>query len=117
MKINKKIVFLAILTLSSGSANAADVDKGKALFAERCASCHGAMGEGDGPIAASLPPEAKPRNLKTGEMKFAKDAAKFKELMQKGGAGVGLSPLMTGAPGASDADIDNIYAFVQSLKK
>ncbi len=98
-------------------ANAADLAKGKALFAERCASCHGALGAGDGPIAAALPPEAKPRDLSKGEYKFATDAAKFKELLQKGGAAVGLNPLMSGAPGASDADIENIYVFVQSLKK
>lgn len=94
-----------------------DISKGRAQFSARCASCHGNEGAGDGPLAASLPPTAKPRNLKSEPFKYATDAAKFKELMQKGGAGVGLNPLMTGAPGASDADIEDIYAFVMSLRK
>ncbi|MBV1797604.1 FTR1 family protein [Siccirubricoccus sp. G192] len=31
-------------------------DRGRILYAERCASCHGAAGAGDGPAAASLDP-------------------------------------------------------------
>ena len=112
-------VFYAFLgiTIFCNTSFAADAAKGKALFGERCASCHGALGEGDGPIAAALPPESKPRNLKEGQFKFATDAAKFKELMEKGGAAVGLNPLMPGAPGASAADIENMYEFVKSLHK
>lgn len=37
------------------------IDKGKPLFAQQCATCHGASGLGDGPAAASLNP--KPRNF------------------------------------------------------
>jgi cytochrome c oxidase cbb3-type subunit 2 len=113
-----KIFCLSLLITSTCTlAFAADAAKGKAMFAERCASCHGAMGEGDGPVAAALPPESKPRNLKEGTMKFAVDAAKFKELMQKGGAPVGLNPLMPGAPGTTDEQIDDLYAYVKSLHK
>ncbi|HVP67410.1 MAG TPA: cytochrome c [Anaeromyxobacteraceae bacterium] len=43
------------------------VDKGKALFAKSCASCHGAKGEGDGLAAKALNP--KPRNLVTNPVK------------------------------------------------
>jgi putative copper resistance protein D len=34
---------------------AASVDRGAALYAENCTLCHGAMGRGNGPAAASLP--------------------------------------------------------------
>jgi mono/diheme cytochrome c family protein len=114
-----KTTFALVLSLLlvNTSAFAGDVAKGKSAFASRCASCHGLEGAGDGPVSASLPPASKPANLKDGKYKFATDAAKFKELMQKGGAAVGLNPLMTGAPGASDAEIDDLYAFVSSLKK
>ncbi len=44
-------------------ANSADAAAaGATLFAERCSSCHGPEGAGDGPAAASLDP--KPTNLK-----------------------------------------------------
>ena len=35
---------------------APDVARGKALYAQHCASCHGATGKGDGPQARSLDP-------------------------------------------------------------
>jgi putative copper resistance protein D len=34
---------------------AASIDKGRSLFAEHCASCHGQAGTGDGPAGAGLP--------------------------------------------------------------
>lgn len=117
MNIKLKLTACFSILFITSNSFAADVAKGKTSFGERCASCHGPMGEGDGPIAAALPPESKPKNLQTGGFKFATDAAKFKELMVKGGVGVGLNPLMPGAPGATEADIENLYAFVQSLKK
>ena len=102
--------------LLSQDAFAADLAKGQTLFATRCASCHGDKGAGDGPIAAGLPPEQKPRNLQGSDMKFATTDEKFKELMKKGGASVGLSMLMPGQPDLSDADIESLLAFVKSLK-
>ena len=121
-----KIIFkyLPALVLSAVSfasirstAEAADLAKGKALFAERCSSCHGANGAGDGPIAQSLPPESKPRNLQTEPFKFATDDAKLKELLLKGGAAVGLNVLMPPVVGVSDEDLASIMAYVHSIKK
>jgi hypothetical protein len=59
----------------------------------------------------------KPRDLATGQMKFATDAAKFGELLSKGGAAVGLNPLMPAQAGISQEDIANLYAYIKSLKK
>ena len=110
---------LAAISLAAlpGSAHAGDAAKGKTTFLTLCSSCHGNEGLGDGPTGMALPPEMKPRNLQTGEFKFATDDAKLKELLHKGGAAVGLNPLMTGAPGATEEDIENLVAFVRSLKK
>ena len=99
-----------------GTANA-DVAAGKALYDARCVTCHGAAGAGDGPISAGLPPEMKPRNLQEGKYKFAVDEAKFTEMLQKGGSGVGLNTLMPPQPDLKEADIKNLYEFVKSLKK
>jgi caa(3)-type oxidase subunit IV len=41
------------------------LDKGAQIFAQQCASCHGAQGKGDGPAAAALNP--KPRNFTANE--------------------------------------------------
>ncbi len=37
-------------------AQAPDLARGKALYAEQCVACHGAGGKGDGPLAAKLDP-------------------------------------------------------------
>jgi cytochrome c6 len=94
-----------------------DAAKGKAKYEQLCLSCHGATGAGDGPTGQALPPTMKPRNLAAGEMKFATDEKKFAELLSKGGAGVGLNPLMPAQAGLTPEDIANLYAYVISLKK
>lgn len=42
-----------IATLVAVAAAAAEPDSAK-MFANHCAACHGALGEGDGPVAASM---------------------------------------------------------------
>ncbi len=115
----KTTLFLGIaLSISFASPSfAADLAKGKTLYEQRCVTCHGAAGAGDGPVALALPPEMKPRNLQEAKFKFAVDDAKLKEVIKKGGAAGGLNPLMPAQADLSDADIDSVVAFVHSLKK
>lgn len=118
--MKSRLFIFSILTFAlaiPSIANAADATKGKTLFTTRCGSCHGNEGKGDGPAAAALPAESKPRNLADGAFKIATDDTKMKDLLKKGGAALGLSPLMPPAAGLSDEDLDNIIAFVHSLKK
>jgi len=98
-------------------AYAADLERGKTIFNERCVSCHGATGLGDGPVGAALPPEQKPRNLQEGAMKVATDLEKFKNLMKQGGMPLGLSALMPPQPDLGEADVAALYAYVSSLHK
>ena len=88
--------------------------RGAAVYAMFCASCHGARGAGDGPLAANLDP--KPADHSDGRyMNTLSDAHVF-QVIQQGGASVGKSPLM--APfGASlsDAQIRDLIAHVRSL--
>ena len=108
---------ICILILLPTSSFAGDAEKGKAQFATLCASCHGEKGDGAGAAAAAFPADQKPRNLASGELKFAKDEAKFKELLQKGGGAVGLSMLMPPQPGLTEEELGNLYAFIQTLHK
>ena len=111
----------SLILLSScffvATANAADLERGKTLYAERCVSCHGATGLGDGPVGASLPPEQKPRNLQDGAMKVATNLDGFKKLLKQGGPALGLSVLMPPQPDLGDADLENLYEHVRSLHK
>ncbi len=95
----------------------ADAASAKTNFETLCASCHGVMGAGDGPVAASLPAESKPLNFQTAQYKFATDEVKFKELLRKGGAAVGLNPLMPPQASLDDQALSDLYAYVVSLKK
>lgn len=99
------------LALAGGS-----VDKGKALFAQQCASCHGAGGKGDAPAAAALNP--KPRNLTDKTYMTALNDQHLVDVIKKGGPAVGKSPLMP-AMGAAlkDGDIQDVIAFIRSLTK
>ncbi len=117
MKIRDLVVCFSALGLTVSAANAVDLEKGKTLYSQRCATCHGDTGAGDGPIAASLPPEQKPRNFQEGKYKYATDDDKFKELIKKGGAAVGLSMLMPAQADLSDDDIESLLVYVHSLKK
>lgn len=101
----------------STPALAADIEKGKAVYAQRCAMCHGEKGAGDGVAAAGFPEGQKPRNLAGGGNKYATDDAKLREVIKKGGAAVGLSALMPAQSDIKDEDLNSLVVFVNSLKK
>lgn len=113
----RNLLVLSLMVVLTPLAAIADVVKGKSLFEQRCASCHGNEGKGDGPIAAGLPPEMKPRDLQSPERKVATDDAKLKDLIVKGGPAFGLNPLMAPQTGLSDDDLTSLIAFINSLKK
>ncbi len=84
---------------------------GKLKYDTLCVSCHGPRGMGDGPAAASLNP--KPRNLQA----TTRTDDELKKTIKLGGAAVGLSPLMVPWGGVlNDTDIDNVVAYICSLK-
>ena len=112
----KTVVVLGAAAFLPSLAHAGDVAKGGALYAQRCAMCHGDKGAGDGALAATMPADQKPRNLGGGSYKYATDDAKLKEVIQKGGAAVGLSVLMPAQADLNDAQLADLLAFVKSLK-
>ena len=72
----------------------------QAMFNTVCVMCHGADGTGTGPAAATLNP--KPRNYTDPAWQAMVSDDQIKEIILKGGAGVGKSPAMPGNPQLAD---------------
>ena len=91
-----------ILALCSTGVWAADATAGKAIYNTKCRSCHGADGEGNPSIAKMMKVELKPLSSSTADVKKVITDGQGK---------------MKPVAGVSGADLDNVVAFVQSLKK
>ena len=66
------------------------------IFSERCVTCHGAGGAGDGPASAGLVP--KPRNFQDTAWQQSVSDEYIEQIVQYGGAAVGKSPAMPANP-------------------
>ena len=73
-------------------APADPVRQAKKIFESRCAVCHGATGQGDGPGAAALTPP--PRNFADQAWQSSADDASIVRVIVEGGAAVGKSSAM-----------------------
>jgi mono/diheme cytochrome c family protein len=91
-----------------------DKARGAQLYAQTCASCHGASGHGDGPASKGLTP-APANHTDPGRMGALTDADIYKVICG-GGASVGKSPLMAAwGPVVGDQGIRDLVAFIRSL--
>lgn len=100
----------------AGTPAKGDSQRGKARYDALCVICHGATGKGDGPTARSLNP--RPRDLTDAKYMAGLNDQYLRDIIIKGGAGVGKSPLMP--PWNSqlnDADAANVIAYLRSLAK
>lgn len=97
-------VFLIPLLMLAGGKG--DVEKGKTLFS-RCSICHGASGDGNEAIAKAYGVEMPVLGSK--EVQSLDDAALKKIIVEGKGK---MQPVKL-----SDAEGDDIIAFVRSLKK
>ena len=97
------------------AAEAGDpVARGAEHYQLYCASCHGAEGGGDGPLAAALDP--KPAAHNDGAYMNALTDEYLTRVIKEGGAAVGKSPLMAPWGGAlNDAQLKDVVAFIRSL--
>ena len=89
----------------------------KKIFSERCAVCHGAEGKGDGVGAAALDP--KPRNYTDPEWQKTVTDEQLRDIIVKGGAGVGKSPLMPPNPDLADKPevVNGLVELIRSFGK
>lgn len=88
----------ATLTPPSGTLPVTEAARKEAadIFASRCATCHGAGGEGNGPASQGLNP--KPRNFHDPDWQKSVDDAHLDKIIQYGGGAVGKSPAMPPNP-------------------
>ena len=116
------LMALAIAALFTPTvAQAGDAEAGKASYATFCLTCHGPTGAGDGPVGVALQPP--PRNFGEGNFLFDTDGdgkpgtdADLKNVIKNGAQAYGGSPLMTPWGHLQDADLENLVAFVRTLK-
>ena len=110
--MKRKLSFILILTIAVATpllaAGKGDAAAGKAVYAKRCTACHGANGEGNPAIAKSLKVELRPLGSK--EVQAKSDDQLKKESTDGTGK---MKPVKS----MSDKELDDIVAFVRTLKK
>jgi cytochrome c5 len=109
-------VFSLIATLASAEdIPAAATAEADTVWQQRCTTCHGAGGKGDGAAAVALTP--KPRDFSVADWQKSVTDEHIEKTILEGGQAVGLSPLMVGNPDlASKPDvIKALRAHVRSL--
>jgi len=93
-----------------------DASRGAAQYAAFCATCHGARGDADTPIADTLTPRPA-RHSDGAYMNALSDAHLFK-VIKFGGPAVGKSASMAAWGGVlSDAQIRDVIAYIRTLAK
>jgi mono/diheme cytochrome c family protein len=91
-----------------------NAEAGKALYAQYCATCHGAGGKGDGPISGTLNP--RPANHTDHVFMGSLSDEHLYQVISKGGASVGKSAMMAPWGGViNDQGIRDLIAFLREL--
>lgn len=126
------IPLLAIFTLACGSkseggdapaaggdqlkVSAAAKGAARAIYAQRCVTCHGESGKGDGPGGKALNP--KPRSFADAAWQAKTSTDHLRKVILKGGTAVGLSALMPPNPDleAKPEVIDGLVSIVRGFK-
>jgi len=108
--IKAAVVLATGLWLTTWAAPAAHAQDAKQLYKEKCNTCHGPNGKGDGPVGKALKPP--PADLDT--VLKGKADADIAKIIKEGGKAVGKSALMP-AFGSKFTD-EQIQALVQYVK-
>jgi mono/diheme cytochrome c family protein len=108
MKTFVVLICLIATVLWTVPAFAADAAAGKAVYEKKCASCHGAAGEGKEAVAKMLKVELK--HLGSKEVQ-AKTDADLKKLILEG------MGKMKAVAGIDAKAADNVVAYMRTLKK
>ena len=87
------------------------------IYAERCQQCHGPGGAGDGPMAKALVP--RPQNLRDKVWQSNATNKRLRKVLVYGGAAVGKSAVMTGAPDLEKSPevVDGLIVIVRGFSE
>lgn len=99
--------FLAVTTLATSTAFAADAAAGKAVYDRACKSCHGADGAPNAAIAKMMKVDMK--DLKSPDVQMMSDAD-IKKIITEG------KGKMHAVSSVSGKQADDVVAYVKSLK-
>lgn len=89
---------------------------GKDIYVHYCQTCHGESGAGDGFNAFNLDP--RPHDLSDPVFQKKKLDLELADAIRRGGAGVGLSPLMPPwGRTLSERQIGNVIQYVRTLRR
>lgn len=108
MKTILSLVCIIAVFMITPAFAAGDAAAGKGLYSKRCASCHGAAGEGKETIAKTLKVEL--RHLGSKEVQAMSDAD-FKKTIREG------KGKMKGVAGVDEKAADDLVAYLRTLKK
>jgi mono/diheme cytochrome c family protein len=84
-----------------------------ALYADRCSSCHGNAGRGDGPAGRALEP--RPRDFADPAWQATTSDERIRFVIRSGGRAAGLSALMAPHADLSDEQLDALVAWIRSV--
>jgi mono/diheme cytochrome c family protein len=106
---------LAIILFGAcdSGTNADATAKADKVWNERCVSCHGTTGRGDGPGAVREP---KPRSFADPAWQATADDERIRTVIVRGGAAVGLDPAMAPNPDLAGKD-EVLDALVKKIRK
>ena len=102
------LVLLSAAGLCPSAVAAGDAAAGKTVFGTKCKTCHGAEGQGNPGLAKML--KAEIRDLGSPEVQKRSDD-EIKKIITAGNG------KMKPVAGVAGTDLDNVVAFVRSLKK
>lgn len=102
------------ITAFGAPAESGALGRGARDYAAYCSACHGARGEGDGPLAGTLDPRPA-RHSDRGRMAALSDDDLFR-VIKEGGPAIGKSQQMAAWGGSlSDEAIGDLVAYVRTL--